>query len=115
MLSLIENHVAFNECDGAAIARALRENRDLWRGVVMLNEGYEGFSSLICLRDIERDFWNTSSMFILAESGKESELLALAQTFKADEVDFLDRETTSRALGVSSAGYDPKVLRLWWD
>jgi len=69
------------------------------------------------LRDVAIG-WNVDTLFITPEPGKEMELEALANTWGADEVGWLDGKQSCDALGSWSRELEAKaqqVLRVWWD
>ena len=131
----------FNDFDGDFVADSLLEHRDLWLGFILDREAYsaewqrrkiveEGISGrlpvcpidTIRLRDIAAGYWNVDALFVLPAPGREDELLALAQTWRADEVDWCDPTDASFVsynspkIGESFVGAKvEKMLRVWWD
>jgi hypothetical protein len=99
----------FNNFDGDKVAEDLLNNKDLWKSCIMTREN----NSLITLRDLEDNEWNTDTLFILAEPGEENNLKFLADNWQADEISWLNQEQTNFRLGQ----YGPicKVLKIWWD
>lgn len=100
----------------------LLENRHLWRGAIMdklgVNEG--GFwlqpCSMIKLRDIDQNFWNADTLFVLCDTASAAE--ELARKLPMERFGGLvnieqDRRILDRALGGRSEGQ--VVLRFWWD
>jgi len=100
---------SFNGFDGEHVTQVLRDNPDLWEGMVF---GRFQYSPLITLRDISDGHINADTMYIIAKEGKEKELEILAlKQFGADEVDYDD--WASKQLGQFLVR--KKVLRAWWD
>jgi hypothetical protein len=69
---------------------------------------------LIPLRDLPGDYWNVDRLYLVAEPGQEAGLEALARTWEADEVVWLDGRVAQIAMG----GHwrpEPQVLIVWWD
>ena len=103
-------NASFNEFNGEKVVESLKTNRLLWRDAWMGRTG--GYADLVVLRDLHEDHINIDELFIIAAEGKATELKALAETWKADEVGWLTKEDTQRQLGT---GDRLKVLRVWWD
>ena len=111
-----------NFFDGNKVVDSLIEHKDLWKGVVMTRAAYNtpearDYSevvNLICLRDIENNFWNVDTIYILPEPEKEKELYKLAKKWDADEVNWLSSKVSQRFLGVGG-DENLKILRVWWD
>lgn len=68
---------------------------------------------LIKLRDISDDRWNVDTLFLLPQDGKADELMQLAETWGADEIDWIEGREADNLLGVG--GYNRRILRVWWD
>jgi len=98
---------SFNNFDGERVAEDLLANQILWQGVVMDRGAYGKDIDLIKLRDIADNYWNVDTLFILAAEGKEEELMDLAKSWDANEVNWMIKPN----LG----GGDGKVLSVWWD
>lgn len=139
MQRLIEG--SFNDFDGELVAKSLTDNPDLWDGFVF---GRFGYSQLIELRDIGQGYLNADTLMILTTKGARKsrlkKLLALIETWRADEVgynyyDGKDRRTRKlisegtapfhtkvnegdrdmfMALG-SDLGPEQVIIRVWWD
>lgn len=107
MLRLMEL-ASFNNFDGFEVVKWLRENRDLWDGVVMLR------GDLIMLRDIKDDSWNVDTVYILASGHDDDKLFtAIENSWGADEVSYLSEEEASHELGQWPC--KQKVIMVWWD
>lgn len=99
---------SFNNFDGESVVASLRENRPLWTSALFTRR-----DSLLALRDLELDFFNLSTLFLIpsAETPEaRSALIALAETWGAGEIDYLDEKEARRLLGDRRS-----VLRVWWD
>lgn len=114
-LQLIELS-SFNNFDGEAVSKDLKDNKELWRGAIMGRFG--GYAVLLPLRDIENGCWNVDTLMITPVKGKEMELIQLAHTWGADEVDWIGGEDACKMFGSYSTEQQAnpyQVLRLWWD
>ena len=98
---------SFNNFDGERVVEDLLADKGLWQGVVMDRGAYGKDIDLIKLRDIPDNYWNVDTLFILAAEGKEEELMDLAKSWDADEVNWMIKP--------SLGGGDGKVLSVWWD
>ena len=116
--------VRFNLCDGARVVDDLLANRSLWRGVIMDRAVYRlrlmpgeseesDFINLIKLRDIQWGVWNVDNLYVLSSGADDDALFALAQTWSADEVYWIEGEEAGSRLGVSPT--DARILSVWWD
>jgi len=99
-----------NELNGKRVKADLLKHRDLWTAVWLFGGESE---DLLPLRDIAEDHLSVDTLYIIPAEGKERELEALAKSWKADEVDWLDEEECKRRMGCPNEGL--KVLRVWWD
>lgn len=99
----------FNDFDGTKVSVDLEAHRDWWKGVIIDREGASGID-LIKLRDIADNFWNADTLFVLVKPGYEEDMKALADTWSADEVEWI--ENPGRKLGVW--GQEVSLLRVWW-
>ena len=134
MQRLIEG--SFNEFDGEMVAKSLTDNPNLWDGFVF---GRFGYAHLIELRDISQGYLNADTMMILTTKDHLKELLALIETWDANEVGYNyyegeDRRTRkfiskgtapfyenlnnrSDLFGALGSELEPDqvILRVWWD
>ncbi|HVG98718.1 MAG TPA: hypothetical protein VNK05_17560 [Chloroflexota bacterium] len=69
---------------------------------------------LIPLRDLPEGHWNVDRLYVLARPDREAALEALARTWLADEVVWLDGRVAQVALG-GHWRREPQVLVVWWD
>ena len=69
---------------------------------------------LLPLRDLPEGDWNVDRLYVLARPGHEAALEALARTWLADEVVWLDGRVAQVALG-GHWRREPQVLVVWWD
>ena len=131
-LQIIEAAGVVNNLNGAAIARSLRQNRDLWISVVMARESralapasgeppLAASISLIHLRDLPEDHVNLDTLFVLPTPGAQTALEELARTWQPDEVVWFPILEACKALGTAAVKYkgfkDPArfLLKAWWD
>jgi len=113
----------FNNFDGEKVVESLKEHKDLWKGVIMDRAGYTGMNpkpiepciDLIKLRDIGGGYWNVDTLFILPSGKDDEKLKLLAESWDADEVDWLEGKEVSHAFGQAGPNAQKKLLRVWWD
>lgn len=124
LLLELMRQASFNEFDGNRVASDLLANRHLWQACFIdraawfadarrreLTSGRDPLPQysiepidLIRLRDLPDGYWNVDTLYILPEDGADDELLALASTWAADEIHWIDGGDVRRT-----------VLRVWWD
>jgi len=102
--------VQHNELNGKRVKADLLKHRDWWTAVWLFGGKY---FDLLPLRDIAEDHLHVDTLYIIPAEGKERELEALAKSWRADEVDWLDEEECKMRMGCGNEGL--KVLRVWWD
>lgn len=101
----------FNEFDGHQIIADLKDNPNLWLGVVL---GDIGGRNLIQLRDISKGEWNVDTLYILCQKEKAKELKRLASSWNANDICWV--KSVQSALGDwTEESKELKVLSLWWD
>ena len=66
------------------------------------------------MRDLVSGDWNVDTLMILTSKEHMAEVLALAWTWDAAQVESLHDEEVAYRLGVFPPG-DQKILRVWWD
>lgn len=111
-LRLLE-FASFNDFDGSKVLSQLRDNRHLWKAVLMTR-----LKDLVSLRDISKNEWNVDSLYILPQPGKELELevMALRWNARAHHVKWIGRSEAMHLLGTSSVkDVDKAILSIWWD
>lgn len=114
---------SFNSFDGPKVVQSLLNNKDLWQACLMDREAY-GRISLIKLRDMAdetvqrlgKQIWSVDTLFIVpqADTRIQVRLLRLAETWEADEVDWILWPEAGNLLG-GSIGDKLPILRVWWD
>ena len=109
-IELIRNFQA-NLYDGEQVGDDLVANRVLWRGVLMDRLGSR--SDLIKLRDLELGIWNVDTLYILSSRIDDAALEALAGTWQADEIAWIEGEEARTVLG--GGGLNNRILQVWWD
>lgn len=118
---------SFNNFDGEMVAKSLTDNQNLWDGFVF---GRFKYGELIELRDIAEGYLNADTLMILTTKKKLKKLLAVIDTWNADEVGynhgdrgkfvaegtapFHDERELFSNLG-SGFDKDQVLIRVWWD
>ena len=100
----------FNFFDGRKIAAWLKENRRMWRAILMpLN--------LISLRDMEDGHWHADMLYIYPEDGYQFKLEEIIrEQFNADEVRWISDSEAVDVLGTTEvADKSYVILEAWWD
>jgi hypothetical protein len=107
---------------GEKIVESLFQHRDLWLGVILdrlyvweRTPRHLPAMMMIKLRDLEDDFWNADTLYVLCR-GRENlnELQEIAQKDWGGELRIHDDgEELSRSLGTSEEDYF--ILSVWWD
>lgn len=131
-LRLIEAVGVSNKLDGPAVADSLRLNRQFWRAAVIAREirvtstagtpqPLAARVSLLHLRDLPENHVNLDTVFVLATSGSQDELEALAQTWNPDELRWFNVKEACQAMGEAAIKHrsfgDPSrfLMKVWWD
>ena len=92
------------------IVELFKANPHLWEGVILSTE------FLTCLRDINHNDWNGTSILILCVHGKEDALYKLCESLLPSDIRWMDKDKASLKLGSSIySGRNKIVLELWWD
>jgi len=99
---------SFNDFVGPRVANDLEANRDLWQGVLMTRT-----DTGITLRDLEHNYNNVNTLWILSSGKNDKELEKLARTWSWDEQKWYTKDESKSALGTGSTKY--RILELWWD
>ena len=100
----------FNFFEGKKIAAWSKENRNMWRAILMpLN--------LISLRDMEDGHWHADMLYIYPEDGYQFKLEEIIrEEFNADEVRWISGSEAVDMLGTTEvAGESYLILEAWWD
>ncbi len=100
----------FNFFEGRKIADLLKENRKMWRAVLMPLD-------LISLRDMESGRWHADTLYIYPEDGYQSQLEELVrEQFNADEIGWIGGSSAADMLGTTEVEEKSYViLEVWWD
>jgi len=100
----------FNFFDGKRIAEWLKENRKMWRAVLLPLD-------FISLRDMDDGHWHADTLYIYPEDGWQFKLEeVLKEQFKADEVSWIGGSSAADMLGTTEvAGKSYVILEAWWD
>jgi hypothetical protein len=134
ILDLIESEGEWNAFDGARIAAALRDNRSLWRAVVLTDGGYEYLQNetgevagvgpeLRALGGLLEDNLLYDVIRAVPKAGKDRELEALFESMGPDSVRWFKLEASTSVFGRTAReefiadGYNPEhaILEAWWD
>jgi hypothetical protein len=108
-LDIIER-TNFNSFDGQKISRLLKENRDLWRAVLMPLD-------LISLRDMPDGTWHADTLYIFVDDGCQFKLEELVrEQFEADEIQWIGGSEAEDILGTTELeDRSSVILLIWWD
>jgi len=100
----------FNFFEGRKIADLLKENRRMWRAVLMPLD-------LISLRDMESGRWHADTLYIYLEDGYQFQLEELVrEQFNADEIGWVGGSSAVDMLGTTEVEEKSYViLEVWWD
>lgn len=100
----------FNLLDGKKVAGLLKENRRMWRSVLMPLD-------LLSLRDMQDGSWHADTLYIYPEAGFQSQLENLVkEQFDADEIQWIGGSEAEDILGTSEKSDQSQVILLvWWD
>ena len=103
-------HTNFNFFEGRKIADLLKENRRMWRAVLMPLD-------LISLRDMESGRWHADTLYIYPEDGYQFQLEELVrEQFNADEIGWIGGSSATDMLGTTEVEEKSYViLEVWWD
>lgn len=120
-LELIKRASRDDAMDGEQVVASLLKHRDLWVAVMMdsfcfSNPGRLPSVGLIKLRDLDTNFWNADTMYILTETADK--VHRLATIIEEEEWGGLvvvhdDEEDVQQALGGGEPGQ--AVVSVWWD
>ena len=100
----------FNLFNGRKIAKWLKENRQMWKAVLLPLD-------FISLRDMDEGHWHADTLYIYAEDGWQFKLEeVLREQFNADEVRWIGGESAADLLGTTEVEDKSYViLEAWWD
>ena len=115
---------SFNAFDGGRVVDSLLRHRELWRSVLLWRVGVVNYDrpralpamSMIPLRDLDANFWNADTLFLLAPNLPAAErLVALAedQEWGGEPGQIHDKGETDDALG--SGRDELRIVSFWWD
>ncbi|MCK6474377.1 MAG: hypothetical protein L6R28_21880 [Planctomycetes bacterium] len=135
MLNLIEAAGHWGTFNGPNIARSLRENRNIWRAVLLVGPAQKLVqdsatgkfvreeSDYSGLRGLPENLYGYDRVHLAPALGQEDKLEALANSWDPESVDWIRYEEANTAVEARSRddymanGGDPKrvVLEIWWD
>ena len=100
---------SFNELDGAQVARDLLSHRQLWCSALIDRLGND---ALIKLRDLDDDYWNVDTLYILSSGANDPALARLAGRWHPDARSWVGGLAAKELLGDSRPA---RILEVWWD
>jgi hypothetical protein len=106
-----------NAFDGARVLADLLAQREAWQTVLF--DTYDlalsgRKSSLIKLRDLDKNIYNVDTLYMLAvDEPAARRLAAFAEPWLADEVQIYSQEETDNLLGGGDDGL--RLVTMWWD
>jgi hypothetical protein len=111
----------FNAFDGERVVASLLAHRQMWEAVMMdrfalSRPGSLPAMGLIKLRDLEDNFWNVDTLYVLTpdrESAAGIARLAVAEDWGGEVRVHADPEDVEDALG--SGREKRAVVSVWWD
>jgi len=100
----------FNFFDGRRIAEWLKENRRMWRAVLLPLD-------FISLRDMDDGHWHADTLYIYPEDGWQFNLEEIMkEQFGADEICWVSGAQAADMLGTTEVEDKSYViLEAWWD
>jgi hypothetical protein len=100
---------SYNDFVGKQVASDLLSHRQLWCAAIL---DRLGDSALIKLRDIDENYWNADTVYVLSSGANDRSLTRLARTWHADAVYWVNPTDASQMLGTSQSF---RILEIWWD
>ncbi len=115
---------SFNALDGPRIVESLMRHRDLWMAALLDRQGLPNYaeptrllmSGLIKLRDLDGNFWNADTLFILTrkrEQARQMAEIARTEDWGGEVVLIEEQKEIDNALGTGRQEYG--LLYVWWD
>jgi hypothetical protein len=121
-LELFRRSAVSIEHNAAKVVEVLLASRHLWRGLIIdslgVSEGGDWLqpSSMIKLRDVDQDFWNADTLYVLCPDRESADELAAKlpmDRFACMATIEEDQKIIDRALGGRHTGM--VIVRFWWD
>jgi len=114
----------FNALDGEKVCASLLKNRHLWLAVLLDRPGFSDYDhpthllimGLIKLRDLDQNFWNADTLFILTRThaqARELARIAEEEDWSGEIQLYEDQKEIDRALGTGREDYG--LVSIWWD
>jgi hypothetical protein len=100
---------SFNNLNGPQVVRDLLSHRDLWCAALIDRLGGD---ALIKLRDLDENYWNVDTLYVLSSRADDPALARLAGRWHADARTWVGGAAASQLLGTSGSA---RVLEIWWD
>lgn len=99
----------FNFFEGRKIAQWLKENRKMWRAVLLPLDP-------LSLRDMADGHWHADTLYIYPEDGWQVTLEEIVkEQFKANEIRWISGESAADLLRDSEENGSYVILEAWWD
>ena len=102
---------SYNRFDGEQVVADLMAHRSLWLAAVMT----DGADSSLMIRDIDRGYWNVSTLFLKTSTRYLSDLMQIIRDWHADDISVLDENEADQMLFHYGLTTDQRIVRLWWD
>lgn len=100
---------SYNDFEGEQVASDLLNHRRLWCAAILDRLGDD---ALIKLRDIDENYWNADTVYLLSSGADDRNLTRLARTWHADAVYWVNAADAGQMLGTSD---NFRILEVWWD
>ncbi len=100
---------SFNQLNGLQVARDLLANRRLWCAALIDRSGSD---ALIKLRDLDENYWNVDTLYVLSSGANDRLLGRIARRWHADAIYWVSGAAASSLLGDTRQA---RILEVWWD
>jgi hypothetical protein len=100
---------SFNNLDGPQVVRDLLSHRQLWCAALIDRLGSD---ALIKLRDLDDNYWNVDTLYVLSSGANDPALARLAGRWHSDARSWVGGSAASQLLGDSRPR---RILEVWWD
>lgn len=100
---------SFNNLNGSQVVRDLLGHRQLWCAALIDRLGSD---ALIKLRDLDGNYWNVDTLYILSSGANDPALARLAGRWHPDARSWVGGSAAKQLLGDSRPA---RILEVWWD
>jgi hypothetical protein len=100
---------SYNNFDGKQVATDLVNHQRLWCAAILDRLGDDALTKL---RDIDENYWNADTVYVLSSGADDRSLTRLARRWHADDVYWVNAAHASQMLGTSDSF---RILEIWWD